>query len=137
MVFTRTIPALPVRDISAATDFYSRRLGFTVVFADDSFARLVRDDAEIHLWAADDSTWATRPDFVDRPVRSGAEHFLAGTASCRIAVDGVDEVYAEMTVAGVLHYRDTGAPVDTAWGTREFHTSDLDGNLLTFYEVTG
>jgi catechol 2,3-dioxygenase-like lactoylglutathione lyase family enzyme len=58
MAFTRTIPALPVRDIAAATAFYAGRLGFTVVFADDGFARLVRDDAEIHLWAADDSAWA-------------------------------------------------------------------------------
>jgi len=33
----------------------------------------------------------------------GAESFIAGTASCRIAVDHVDELYAEMAAATVLH----------------------------------
>jgi len=49
-------------------------------------------------------------------------------ASCRIEVDHVDELYAEMAAAAVLHPRDLGSAVDTAWGTREFAALDLEGN---------
>jgi len=137
MAFTRTIPALPVLDIAAATQFYAERFGFTAAYDDNGFARVVRDEAEIHLWQASDEQWKNRADFMINPVCSGAEDFIAGTASCRIAVAGIDEVYAEMAVTGVLHYRDQGSAVDTAWNTREFATTDLDGNLLTFYERRG
>jgi hypothetical protein len=37
------------------------------------------------------------------PVCSGAESFIAGPASCRIAVDDVDGLYVELTAAAVLH----------------------------------
>jgi len=67
-------------------------------------------------------------------VRSGAESFIAGTASCRIQVDRVDEVYAELQAASVLHPSDPGGARDTTWGTREFAALDLEGNLLTFFQ---
>lgn len=66
-------------------------------------------------------------------MRSGAETFLAGTASCRIACDDVDSLYAELSAAQVLHSIDRGSPVDTDYGTREFATLDGDGNLLIFF----
>ena len=67
------------------------------------------------------------------PVRSGAESFIAGTASCRIQVDEVDVLYDELKLAGVLHPVSRGGLQDTDFGTREFATLDLDGNLLTFF----
>jgi catechol 2,3-dioxygenase-like lactoylglutathione lyase family enzyme len=137
MGFSRTVPALPVRDMPAATAFYETRYGFDVIHADEDFARLNRDDAQIHLWLADDTGWRNRTDFAAQPVRSGAEDFIAGTASCRIDVDSADEVFAEMQAAGVLHHTHGGGPKDTAWGTREVDTLDLDGNLLTFVERLG
>jgi hypothetical protein len=73
-------------------------------------------------------------DLVWQPVCSGAESFIAGTASCRIDVDHVDQLYAEMAAASVLHPRDAGSAVDTEWGTREFGALDLEGNLLTFVQ---
>lgn len=76
---------------------------------------------------------ASRADLAERPVCSGAESFIAGTASCRIEVDQVDELYAEMAAAGVLHPTDPGRAQDTDWGTREFAVLDLEGNLLTFF----
>lgn len=66
----------------------------------------------------------------------GAETFIAGTASCRIQVERVDELYEELRVADVLHPIDKGAPEDAELGTREFATLDLEGNLLTFFERT-
>lgn len=128
-----TIPALPVVSVDAAVRCYTERFGFAVLHRDTGFAVLGRDDAVIHLWQADDERWRTRSDLRERPVRSGAESFIAGTASCRIVVDDVDALHAELAGTGVLHPADTGAPGDTGYGTREFPTSDLDGNLVTFY----
>jgi uncharacterized protein (DUF4415 family) len=51
-------------------------------------------------------------------------------------VDAVDELCAELSSAAVRHPTDGGAPVDTEWGTREFATLDLDGDLLTFFRRT-
>jgi hypothetical protein len=133
LTLSRTIPALPVVSIADGVRFYVERLGFTASYQDDSFARLVRDDAELHLWAAKDDGWKEREATVDNPVRSGAESFLAGTASCRIRVEGIDELYAEYRAAGVLY--DANTTIRTQpWGQRDFPALDLHRNLLTFYE---
>jgi catechol 2,3-dioxygenase-like lactoylglutathione lyase family enzyme len=131
----RTIPALPTRDVAAAVVFYNDRLGFETLHHDGGFAVLLRDDAVVHLWESGDETWREREDAREKPVCTGAESFLAGTASCRVEVEGVDELYSELRAAEVLHpiERDGSEPNDTDFGTREFSTLDLDGNLLTFY----
>lgn len=128
----QTIPALPVRDAAAAVAFYRDRLGFEVLHHDGGFAVLLRDEAEVHLWEAGDQSWKDR-DSLDRPVRSGAESFIAGTASCRIAVGEVDPLYEELRESGVLHPASSGGVAETDFGTREFATVDLDGNLVTFF----
>lgn len=128
----RTIPALPVRDMRAAVAFYRTRFGFEAPHATDDFAVLVRDDAELHLWGATDESWQTREDAPERPVRSGAESFIAGTASCRIEVVDVEALFGELSAAEVLHPTVRGV-IATDFGTREFATLDLDGNLLTFF----
>jgi len=128
----QTIPALPVRDAAAAVAFYRDRLGFEVLHHDGGFAVLLRDEAVLHLWEAGDESWQER-DSRDRPVRSGAESFIAGTASCRISVEGVDALFDELCASGVLHPVSKGGVDDTDFGTREFATVDLDGNLITFF----
>jgi len=128
----QTIPALPVSAMDAAIACYRDRFGFSIVHHDGGFAVVVRDDAEIHLWESGDDSWRER-DSVDRPVRSGAESFIAGTASCRIAVDGVDELYVELQAAGVLDPVSKDGANETDFGTREFATLDVDGNLITFF----
>ena len=130
---SQTIPALPVRDAAAAVDFYRDRLGFEVLHQDGGFAVMERDEAVLHLWEAGDDSWRGR-DSLERPVRSGAESFIAGTASCRIVVDGVDELYEELRGRDVLHPVSKESVSDTDFGTREFATLDLDGNLVTFFE---
>jgi len=132
---SQAIPAMPVSDIAAATRFYEERLAFTIAHQDEGFAVVVRDELELHLWLAGDQRWRTPVgnDLARSPVCSGAESFLAGTASCRVAVDDVDGLYAQMSQSEVLHPIDRGSPVDTDHGTREFATLDLDGNLLTFF----
>ena len=128
-----TIPAMPVHDAAAAVEFYRERLGFDVLHHDGGFAVLGRDDAVVHLWEARDESWQTR-DSLERPVRSGVESFIAGTASFRIRVEGVDELYAELRRNDVLHPVSKDGVSVTDFGTREFATLDLDGNLVTFFQ---
>ncbi|MGH3029799.1 MAG: VOC family protein [Gaiellaceae bacterium] len=124
---------MPVPDAAAAADFYRDRLGFEVLHYDGGFAVLGRDAAVVHLWQAGDESWRDR-DSLERPVRSGAESFIAGTASCRILVEGVDELYDDLRRSDVLHPVSKDGVEDTDFGTREFATLDLDCNLITFFQ---
>lgn len=134
MKMTRCIPALPVFNIDEAVQFYKERLGFVGGHQDEGFAILTRGDVELHLWAACDSSWKFRSLLLFvRPIWSGAESFLAGTASCRIQVEFIDELFAEYKKRGVLYSLET-AVEETAWRTREFPALDLHRNLLTFFE---
>lgn len=129
----RTVPALPALDVAASLGFYNDRLGFDTLHHDGGFAVLSRDDAIVHLWESSDESWRRREDLAERPVCSGAESFLSGTASCRIEVDGVDELYAELRAADVLHPVSVDGVSATDFGTREFAVLDPDGNLIGFY----
>ena len=130
MRLLHAIPGLPVSDLSVSEGFYQEKLGFALVVRKESFAKLQRDAVELHLWAADDENWRSRDS--SPPVVSGAESFIAGTGGCRIAVEGVDELYRTLSRLDILH--GDGVISDTAWGTREFAIVDPDNNLLTFFE---
>jgi catechol 2,3-dioxygenase-like lactoylglutathione lyase family enzyme len=133
VALSQTIPAMPVRDAASAVDFYRDRLGFEVLHHDGGFAVLRRDEAVVHLWEASDESWRERiPAY--SPVSSGAESFIAGTASFRVRVAGVDDLFRELARADVLHPVSKGGVEDTDFGTREFATLDRDGNLVTFFE---
>jgi catechol 2,3-dioxygenase-like lactoylglutathione lyase family enzyme len=140
MTIGPAIPALPVADTAAATRCYTDRLGFSVVHAAAGFAIVRRGDCELHLWEADDAQWRSRSDFLERPVRSGGEDFLAGTASCRIEVTGngaLAALFTEMKQSGVVHPTSGDGISDTDYGMQELHVLDLDGNLLSFFTRTG
>ena len=122
-----------MRDVAAAVARYRERFGFEVRYESGDFAVLARDDATLHLWGATDVEWRAREDLAERPVSSGAESFLAGTASCRIEVGDVDALFGELERAGVLHDVSQAGVRETDFGTREFATVDGDGNLLTFF----
>ena len=125
---------MPVRDVRAAAAHYRDRFGFEARHETDGFAVLIRDDAVLHIWGATDESWRTREDLTRRPICSGAESFIAGTASCRIEVADVDALFEELQHAGVLHPTVQGRVAATNFGTREFATLDLDRNLLTFFQ---
>ena len=129
----RVIPALPVRDVGAAVANYRDRFGFEARHEEPGFAVIARDDAVVHLWGATDEDWRSRDNLLARPIDSGAESFLAGTASCRIEVRDVDGLFLELESCGVLHDVSRSGVEETDFGTREFATVDLDGNLLTFF----
>jgi catechol 2,3-dioxygenase-like lactoylglutathione lyase family enzyme len=130
MQLLSAIPALPVRDIEKSISFYRDVLGLIMRHQDHGFAIFHRDTVEVHLWQADDESWQTRT--TQEPVCSGAESFIAGTASCRIAVTGIDELYATLQPFGVIH--PNGQIGNQPWGTREFGVTDPDNNLITFFE---
>ncbi len=130
MRMLHAIPALPVKDMGRSVAFYRDKLGFTLIHREDGFAIFHRDAVDIHLWAATDESWRTRG--VASPVVSGAESFIAGTASCRVSVEGVNELHGVLHPLGILHPK--GQITDTPWGTREFGVLDPDNNLITFYE---
>jgi catechol 2,3-dioxygenase-like lactoylglutathione lyase family enzyme len=88
MQMRAAIPALPVRNVELSIPFYRDVLGLTMRHQDGGFAIFHQDTVEIHLWQADDESWRTRTN--SEPVCSGAESFIAGTASCRVAMSGVD-----------------------------------------------
>jgi catechol 2,3-dioxygenase-like lactoylglutathione lyase family enzyme len=132
--FVSTTPALPARDVGRSVEFYSQVLGFDVRHVEDGFAVLQRDAVLLNLWGATDESWHGRSDW-DRPVASGAETFIAGTASCRIEVEGVDVLYELCSARGIVH--PNGKINDTWWGTREFGVLDPDGNLISLYEERG
>jgi catechol 2,3-dioxygenase-like lactoylglutathione lyase family enzyme len=133
VTFVGTTPALPSRDVGRSIEFYRGVLGFEVVHHDGDFAVLERDAARLNLWGATDESWREKLD-PERPVCSGAESFIAGTASCRVQVNGgVDELYESCAEKGVVHPK--AHLEDTWWGTREFGVLDPDGNLVSLYEV--
>lgn len=135
MKLKKTIPALPVKDIKQSCNYYTNKLGFRIRHQEETFAIAVRDDVEIHLWQSCDKSWKWRSIILFlKPIWTGAESFIAGTASCRIEVQGVEELYEEYKKQGVLHSPDAKV-VEQYWGHKEFHAVDIHRNLLTFYEL--
>lgn len=127
--FKSAIPVLPASDIERSAAFYEQALGMRVRFRNDSYAVLARDSVELHLWAAMDQTWKDRSAMP--PVVSGAESFIAGTASCRIMAGDIDRLYEEMKATGIVH---PNGHLEAKWyGLREFAILDPDKNLVSFY----
>ena len=74
---------------------------------------------EIHLWASSDQAWKARGVSLSVcPIISGAESFLAGTASCRIEVQGIDQLFEEYKKRSITHNSETVVETQP-WGTRE------------------
>lgn len=104
--------------------FLVQALGFAEIVGEDGHGLGIvhRDGVQVHVWVADGSA-------------PGAEAYLAGSASCRIEVRGIEALNAHCAGLGVVHPR---APLSsTAWGSREFGILDPDGNLITLYELVG
>src|SRR5690625_7187178 len=95
------IPALPVKNTELSIEFYCDKLGFALVHHEDGLAILRHNVVSIHLWEAGDESWRDRDN--SSLVRSGSESFIAGTASCRIEVEGIEELYQHVKSLGILH----------------------------------
>jgi len=111
VTLSQTIPAIPMRNAAAAVDLYRDRLGFEDVWGQVLHPRKP---------PRGQLCWIARPD--------------PGRRSCRILVGGVEQLYEELRDADVLHPVSKAGPNDTDFGTREFATLDLNGNLISFFE---
>ncbi len=113
-------PQLYVRDVVAAVDFYSRKLGFSVAFTYGEppfYGQVVRDGACLNLRHVDEP-------IID-PVRRDAEQLLAAT----ITMEDAQALFLEYEKAGVdFVQRLRNEP----WGARTFIVRDPEGNLLLF-----
>lgn len=107
----RAVPVLASLDIEATQRFYAEKLGFTAVARYPDYGIVERDGVQIHFWLTDDAD-------------------IPKATSCRVEVVGVDELYKEMTAAGVVH--PNGPLRDQPWGLREFAALDGDGNMIKF-----
>jgi catechol 2,3-dioxygenase-like lactoylglutathione lyase family enzyme len=113
-------PQLYVRDLVAACEFYSQKLGFAVAFiygAPPFYAQVNRDGARLNLRHVDEAV-------VD-PVRRDAERLLAAS----ITVDDALPLFIEYQRVGI----EIVQPLRTEpWGARSFIVRDPEGNLLLF-----
>ena len=131
--FKAATPAFPVKKLDTSTEFYGKKLGFSVVAQGEDFALLERDGLEFVLWLTWDESWQDRVQ--TKPIDSGAESFLAGTASCRIEVSDIATLFDEYKNAGVVH--PNGQLRRASHPAEEFDIFDPDGNILTFWESIG
>ena len=111
---SRALPALPVREIEAATAFYRDVLGFDLAFHMGGYAGVSRGSVELHL---DASTGATSP------------------VSARIDTVGIDALFAQVEPSGAVKPDER---LETKpWGLRPFSVLDPSGNHITFAERVG
>lgn len=112
---TATIPVLPSRDIARTMALYER-LGFRCVVASPQRDYLIARQAwvELHFWHQSDLDPATN------------------AVSAYIRVHDADAATAAFaTAASALPGCRYRPPADKAWGMRELHFIDHDGNLIT------
>jgi Glyoxalase/Bleomycin resistance protein/Dioxygenase superfamily len=112
--FLTAVPIIPGRDIPASASWYRDQLGFDVFVAESDYGIVGRDEAWIHLCGPSDIA----------PEDS--------TTSLRVAVRGIDDLYGECEARRIVHPNATLH--EEPWGFREFSVTDLDGNLVTFFE---
>ena len=117
---TAAEPQLYVRDIAAASEFYTRMLGFSVAFVYGEppfYAQVFRGGARLNLRHVDDP-------IID-PTRRDEEGLLAAT----ITLEDAKPLFLEYQDAGVEFVQ----PLKSEpWGAKTFIVRDLDGNRLLF-----
>ncbi|MGI8881226.1 MAG: VOC family protein [Jatrophihabitans sp.] len=109
MRVTRVVPNVAVRDVSAATTFYSDLLGLDIGMDHGWIGTCVGDQSAVQLSVITED--ATAP---VNPVIS-------------VGVDDIEEAYRRATAAGleIVH-----PLTDEPWGVRRFFLRDPDGNVI-------
>ena len=110
--FNSAVPKLASLNIEHSLAFFTK-LGFSSVATYPEYGIVERDGVELHFWLCDDTS-------------------IPKATGCRINVEGIDKLFADYSVHGVIHPND---PLSLKpWGLREFSILDEDGNLITFSE---
>jgi catechol 2,3-dioxygenase-like lactoylglutathione lyase family enzyme len=112
-----------VADIKASCDFFTQKLGFSIVFTYGEppfYAQVKRDRALLNLKC------------VDYPVMDPALRDRESLLSADMAVDTHDEIerlFLEFQTAGLTFFQTLRKE---PWGAKTFIVKDPDGNLLLF-----
>jgi predicted enzyme related to lactoylglutathione lyase len=114
--FESVMPEMPVRNLSAAVEFYSDVLGFKLEHLHgDEYAVMRREGARVGLLRATPDT--TQP---------GQGRFYA-------FLNGIDAFFASVQQSSAVG-RIKEALAARPYGLKDFTMSDLDGNRLAFGE---
>jgi len=122
-MITATAAQLFVTDIKASCDFFTRRLGFSIVFMYGEppfYAQVRRDRGLINLKS------------VDQPVVDPALRDREALLSADMGVETEEEIkrlFLEFQAAGVTFFQTFRRE---PWGAKTFIVKDPDGNLLLF-----
>jgi uncharacterized glyoxalase superfamily protein PhnB len=122
-VLTAAEPQLFVGDIKTACDYFTQKLGFSVVFVYGEppfYGQVKRDGARLNLRC------------VDRPVIDVELREREDLLSAAITVGTAEEIkqlFLEFQAAGVTFHQGL---MRQPWGAKNFIVKDPDGNLLLF-----
>ena len=122
-VITAAEPQLFVADIKTSCDFFTGKLGFTVVFTYGEppfYAQVARDAARINLRCV-----AKPP--IDPELRDREE--LLGASLTVATAEEIKKLFLAYQSAGVTFFQTLRRE---PWGARNFIVKDPDGNLLLF-----
>jgi catechol 2,3-dioxygenase-like lactoylglutathione lyase family enzyme len=122
-VITAVAAELFVSDIAKSCDFFTRKLGFTVVYTYGEppfYGQVKRDAARLNLKHMD------RP-VIDPELRE-REQLLSADMGVDTA-DAIKQLYLEFQAAGVEFQQTL---MRQPWGAKNFVVRDPDGNLLLF-----
>src|SRR5215475_191544 len=120
---TRAEPQLFVADIKRACEFFSKKLGFSLVFSYGNppyYAQVGRDAARLNLMC------------VERPAIESTVRDREELLSVSLTVATADEIkllFLEFQSAGVTFRQKLKKQ---PWGAKNFVVKDPDGNLLLF-----
>jgi catechol 2,3-dioxygenase-like lactoylglutathione lyase family enzyme len=121
VVITAAEPQLFVADIKASCDFFTGKLGFSIVFTYGEppfYAQVARDAARINLRCV--ATPPIDPELRDR------EELLAVSLAVATAEE-IKKLFLAYQSAGVTFFQTLRRE---PWGARDFIVKDPDGNLL-------
>ncbi len=106
----RCIPVLASLDIAESAAFYTKQLGFAVLYQQAGYLIVKRDDMELHFWKTEDRQFSEN-------------------TSCYIRGGQVGTLHAEFAARGVPRV----SPFEVRpWNMKEFYVHDPHGNLLKF-----
>jgi catechol 2,3-dioxygenase-like lactoylglutathione lyase family enzyme len=123
-----TAAQLFVADIEASCDFFTGKLGFSVVFVYGTppfYAQVRRDSGLLNLRCVD------RP-VIDPQLRD-RESLLAADMGLATSED-IKQLFLEFRAAGVTFFQTLRKE---PWGAKTFIVKDPDGNLLLFAGPAG
>jgi catechol 2,3-dioxygenase-like lactoylglutathione lyase family enzyme len=122
-VIAATAAELFVADIKASCDFFTQKLGFSIVFTYGEppfYAQVKRDRGVLNLKCVDHPV--IDPDLRDRESLLSADMGLETHAE-------IEQLFLDFQAAGVTFYQTLRRE---RWGASTFIVKDPDGNLLLF-----